>query len=108
METMRKLEKNGIVFSYDDIERICKKYKIIEVSIFGSSLREDFKDDSDVDILIEYSPNAEISLFDEIDISDELSELVNREVHLTDIEELKNPIRRKCILETREVVYENS
>ena len=108
METMRKLEKNGITFDIEDIKRICMKYKIIELSVFGSSLRDDFKADSDIDILVEYSPKAKISLFDEVDITDEFSELVNREVHLTDIEELKNPIRRKFILESREIVYANS
>jgi hypothetical protein len=43
MNTLEKSEKNGIVFKYDDVVILCQKYQISELSIFGSSLRDDFK-----------------------------------------------------------------
>jgi uncharacterized protein with HEPN domain len=46
------------------IEVFCKKWKIIEFSFFGSVLRDDFRPDSDVDVLVVFDPNAKISLFD--------------------------------------------
>lgn len=55
METMEKLRKNGIFLNYDDIIAICKKYYINELSIFGSSIRDDFNQNSDIDILVSFS-----------------------------------------------------
>ena len=49
MDTLKKLERNGVFLRYEDVVRICQKYKIVEMSVFGSSIRDDFKEDSDVD-----------------------------------------------------------
>jgi len=107
MDTLKKLERNGIRLEYDDVARLCEKYMISELSVFGSSIRDDFTADSDVDILITYKPEAEfaISLFDEIALQREFQKLLNREVDLCDKECLTNPIRRKIILSTSEVIY---
>ena len=105
METMEKLQKNGIIFSYDDIVHLCKKYYINELSIFGSSIRDDFTDNSDVDILVSFDTNSKITLFDIMNLEKEFSQLVNREVDIVEKEALKNPIRKNKILSTREIIY---
>ena len=107
MDNLKKLERNGVHLEYDDIARLCEKYMISELSVFGSSIRDDFTADSDVDILITYKPEAEfvISLFDEIALQGEIQKLLNREVDLCDKDCLTNPIRRKYILSTSEVIY---
>ena len=64
MDTIEKLQKNGITLSYGDIVRLCKKYYINELSIFGSSIRDDFTDNSDIDILVSFEANSKITLFD--------------------------------------------
>ena len=105
METLEKLHKNGIFLNYDNIEHLCKKYNIDELSIFGSSVREDFTQNSDVDILVSFGGNSEISLFDIMDLENEFSQLLNREVDIVEKEALKNPIRKNRILSSREVIY---
>jgi predicted nucleotidyltransferase len=102
---MEKLQKNGIFLNYDTVVAICKKYSINELSIFGSSLRDDFNKNSDIDILVSFFKNSIITLFDIIVLGQEFSELLNREVDVVEKESLKNPIRRNKILSTREIIY---
>jgi len=105
METMEKLEKNGIIFNYDDVIHICKKFHIVELSIFGSSIRDDFTHNSDVDFLVSFAHDSRISLFDIMELENKFSELLNREVDIVEKESLKNPIRKERILSTREIIY---
>jgi predicted nucleotidyltransferase len=86
----------------------CSKWGIVEVALFGSALREDFAPDSDVDLLVKFSPEANWSLFDFIHAEDELKALLGRDVDLIEksaIEESPNWIRRKNILESARVIY---
>jgi len=105
METLEKLKENGVHLKYDEVAQLCDKYHIEELSICGSSIRDDFTDKSDIDILVAYKPKAKISLFDEVDLMNEFSNLIKRSVDICDIRSLKNPIRREEILSTREVVF---
>ena len=105
MEVMEKLQKNGIFFTIDDIVSICKKYRITELSIFGSSIRDDFTQESDVDILVSFDRNSGINLFDIIELEREFSIMLGREVDIVEKESLKNPIRKNKILSTREIIY---
>jgi predicted nucleotidyltransferase len=105
METIKKLLRNGIFLNYKDIVHICEKYKIIELSIFGSSIRDDFSIDSDIDILVSFNENSSISLFDMMDLEYEISKLLDRDVDIVEKESLKNPIRKKNILSSREIIY---
>ena len=80
----------------------------MEFSLFGSILREDFRPDSDVDVLVTFSPDAKVSLFDLVDMQDELKTIFKRDVDLVEkqaILDSKNYIRRKSILENTRVVY---
>jgi predicted nucleotidyltransferase len=105
METLEKLQKNGLILNYSDVVRLCEKYNINELSLFGSSIREDFSQNSDVDILVSFNNNAEITLFDIMDLEKEFSDLFKREVDIVEKESLKNPIRKNKILSTREIIY---
>jgi predicted nucleotidyltransferase len=105
MNTMEKLQKNGIFLNYDTVVVICKKYYIQELSIFGSSLRDDFNENSDIDILVSFDKDSHITLFDIIELEKEFSQLLNKEVDIVEKEGLKNPIRRNRILSTREIIY---
>jgi len=89
-DVIDKLQKNGVFINYSDIIQLCKKYNIIELSIFGSSIRDDFAQDSDVDFLVSFEGGTEITLFDIIELEKE---------------SLKNPIRKDKILATREIIY---
>jgi hypothetical protein len=88
-----------------EIETFCRKWKVKEFSIFGSALREDFGPQSDVDVLVELQPDHGLSLYDWIDMIDELRNVFRREVDLVAKGGLRNPFRRQEILRTAEVVY---
>ena len=83
----------------------CRRHQIRKLALFGSVLRDDFRPDSDVDVLVEFSPDATLSLFDFVRIRDELSERFGREVNLIEERGLRNPYRRQEILRTAETVY---
>ena len=105
METMEKLRKNGVFLNYDDVVHLCKKYFINELSIFGSSIRDDFTKTSDVDILVSFNTNSRITLFDIMNLEKDFSLLLNRKVDVVEKEALKNPIRKEKILSNRGVIY---
>jgi predicted nucleotidyltransferase len=90
------------------INEFCHRWKVVEFSLFGSILREDFRPDSDVDVLVTFSPNAKVSLFDLVEMQDELKAIFKRDVDLVEkqaIIDSKNYIRRRSILENTRVVY---
>ena len=89
----------------DKIEDFCKRWKIAEFSIFGSALREDFSPKSDIDVLISFEPDIPWSLFDWVDMIEELQGILGREVDLVEKSGLRNPFRRREILHNREVIY---
>ena len=94
-----------------DRERIadfCRRWKIVELALFGSALRDDFRPDSDVDLLVSFASDAEWSLFDHVAMEDELTAMIGRKVDLVSrraIERSENWIRRKAILGSAEPVY---
>lgn len=92
----------------DKIEVFCRKWKIKELSLFGSVLREDFRPDSDVDFLVTFEEGARWSFFDMVDMQDELKEILGREVDLVErraVERSENYIRRRHILQSLEPLY---
>jgi predicted nucleotidyltransferase len=97
--------KEKLDIEIPDIEIFCRKWKIDEFFLFGSVLRDDFRPDSDVDVLITLSPKAEWDLFDWVDMKNELEALFDRNVDLVEKSTLKNPYRRREILAHRELIY---
>jgi uncharacterized protein len=91
-----------------EIERFCQRWKISELALFGSVLREDFRPDSDVDVLVAFSPDARWSLFDMVRMERDLEALLGRPVDLVErkaVESSENYIRRKHILSSLVPVY---
>ncbi len=90
------------------LAEFCRRWKVSELALFGSALRDDFKPESDVDVLVAFAPDAHWSLLDLVTMQDELSSLWKRPVDLMTrraVERSQNWIRRKAILESAEVVY---
>ena len=83
----------------------CQKWRIRELSIFGSALRDDFDSDSDLDFLVSFEPQSGWDLWDMVAMRDELISIVGREVDIVVKEALRNPYRRKEILAHREVIH---
>lgn len=105
MTAYEKLSRNGIYISPEDIEKIAKKYNIITISVFGSSIRSDFSNSSDLDLLVEFAHSDQISLLDIIDIQDYFEKLTTRSVDIVEPGSLVNPYRKESILGTREPLY---
>jgi hypothetical protein len=91
--------------SQDAIASFCERWKITEFALFGSILRNDFRPDSDVDVLVSFLPDAKWSLWDIIAMKEELETLFGREVDFVQKEGLRNPFRRYEILSTKQVIY---
>lgn len=95
-------------FDHNALEDFCRKHGIVELSFFGSVLRDDFRDDSDVDVLVTFAPDAHYGLFDVVELQEKLGELLGRKVDLVEreaVEKSENYIRRKHILANAERVY---
>jgi uncharacterized protein len=105
MDVLEKLNRNGITISFADIEKIARKYDINELSVFGSALRNDFDQESDIDFLIEFKKSENISLIDIIEIKEYLESITKRRVDIVEPAGLKNPYRKEAILRTREILY---
>jgi predicted nucleotidyltransferase len=74
--------------------------------LFGSVLRpEEFREDSDVDVIVTFETGARWTLFDFVDMQDELTQIFGRKADLLSMRALKNPLRRRSILSTARVLY---
>jgi uncharacterized protein len=87
------------------IAEFCKRWSITEFSVFGSVLREDFRPDSDIDVLVSIDPTAHIGLLEIAKIQIELEVMFKHPVDLVEKERLRYPYRKNEILRTAELVY---
>ena len=109
-QTSRKLRYNKNMKLLDslDIAPFCKRWKIREFAVFGSVLRDDFKPESDVDVLVTFSQTAEWGLFDHVQMRNELESLLGRKVDLVTrraLEQTQNQILRERILNSAKVIF---
>jgi len=103
--TAREIVRHRLGVEPERIDAFCRKWRIRELSLFGSALRDDFGADSDVDLLVAFEPDAPWDLWDMTAMEHELAELFGRRVDLVEKKALKNPFRRFEILTTRQIVY---
>ncbi|MCI0447357.1 nucleotidyltransferase domain-containing protein [bacterium] len=90
------------------IDKFCHRWKIAELALFGSALRDDFNPDSDLDFLVTFAPDAEWGLFDHVKMQQELQDLVSRRIDLVSrraLERSENWLRRQEILKTARVLF---
>ena len=88
----------------DQIASFCRRHPVRRLSIFGSVLRDSFGPDSDVDVLVEFEPDAEVGFIALGRMQRELADLLGRPVDLVPREGLK-PLIREAVLSSAEVVY---
>lgn len=92
----------------DRIADFCDKWRIVEMALFGSVLREDFGPHSDVDVLVTFGPNVPWTLLDLVRAEEELKEVFGRPVDLVEravVEQSENWIRRGSILNSAMSIY---
>jgi len=90
-----------------ELAAFCRRNHIRRLSLFGSVLREDFRSDSDVDVLVEFEPDHFPGFFQLGDMEDELSSLFGRKVDLRTPGDLSRHFRQR-VLEEAEVQYDAS
>lgn len=99
---------NNIKIPEEQLKRICERYSIKELVIFGSALDSDFNDESDIDLLYIFDEHAQNSLFTKVRIKEELEKLFGRPVDLISkvaIETSRNIYKKEAILKHSKVIY---
>jgi hypothetical protein len=98
----------NITIPHGKLDAFCRQWQVTELALFGSVLRDDFSPNSDIDVLIEFDPEARWTLLDFVQMRDELASIFGREVDLVSrraVEASRNPFRRKAILQSARVIY---
>ena len=95
---------NHINLSKKEIAEFCKKNHITELSLFGSVLRNDFNDNSDIDILVKFEHGYKVGFLTLAKIELELTKMLGRKIDLRTPMELSKYFREE-VLETAEVQY---
>jgi predicted nucleotidyltransferase len=100
---MRVLPMN---IDQQQLEAFCRKHRVAVFSLFGSILREDFGNASDVDVLVSFEKGTTLTLDSYVEMREELQAFFGgREIDLVEMERLGDPYRRDEILKTREIIY---
>ena len=97
-----------IAIPQQEVAAYCRRWQITELALFGSVLREDFRQDSDLDVLVRFHPEAGHSLFDLGRMEEELASILGRPVDLierTAVERSRNYLRRKAVLQAVQVIH---
>jgi uncharacterized protein len=92
------------------IAEFCDRWQVTEFALFGSVLRDDFRPDSDIDVMVQFHPEAHptFSTLDQMEAA--LKAIFHREIDLItrhSIETSRNYLRRQEILSTAQVIYES-
>jgi hypothetical protein len=94
----------------DRVAEICRKWRITRVEVFGSVLRDDWDpDSSDIDLLVTFAPDADVSFFTLVDMEDDFAAALGRKTDVVPrraIERSDNPYRRREILGSARVIYD--
>ena len=102
------VEYHGIRVSKDRVKAFCRRWKVRELAVFGSILREDFRPESDIDVLVTFALDTSWRLDHVLEMKEELQKIFGRPVDLVErrlIENSPNYIRRKHILNNLETLY---
>jgi uncharacterized protein len=86
------------------LAHVCRRYHVRELSVFGSAARGEMRPDSDIDLLVEFIPNAKADLFDYSGLMLDLTSLIGRRVDLVSKHGLK-PLIRESVLKEARVLY---
>jgi len=87
----------GVILPESEIAAICCRYQVKELALFGSAARGELRPDSDIDLLVEFLPGAEVDLVEHLAAERELSELLGRKVDLVSKRALRNVLREEVL-----------
>lgn len=93
------MHMHGIDFDAQRIADFCRRHGVARLPLFGSILRDDFRPESDIDVLVEFEPGARVTLFTLGGMQQELSVMLGREVDLKEPEFLSRLFRQRVLSE---------
>lgn len=91
----------GLVVPEAGVAEICRRYQVKELSVFGSAARGEMRSDSDIDLLVDFLPDARVSLLRHFAAERELSELLRRKVDLVSKRALRRTLRDEVLSHAR-------
>ena len=95
-----------IGYDSQELAALCRRWQVRKLALFGSVMRDDFRPDSDVDVALSFAPESHWSLGDVVDLQEDLQRFFGRDVDVVELEAITNPISRKIILGSMQLVYE--
>ncbi|MEY2978523.1 MAG: nucleotidyltransferase family protein [Prochlorotrichaceae cyanobacterium] len=107
--TLAVLENNlkKIEVKENLIQNFCLQTPILQLSFFGSILREDFSENSDIDLLVEFLPFAKIGYFELVTLEHQLSDLLKHKVDLRTPQEISQHFRQEVMNEAVKIYVKN-
>ena len=99
------IDQLPIDVSSEALNAFCQKWRVRELALFGSVVREDFCPESDIDVLATFDDGAPWSLWELGEMTEELKDIFGRKVDLVEKDALRNPFRRQAILNEHRVIY---
>jgi len=97
------MSRPRIDFSIESLEGFCRHYQVSRIALFGSVLRDDYRLDSDIDVLVTFAPDARIGFMTLGRMKRELSEIFRRPVDLIPQDGLKPAIRDSVLSSALEI-----
>jgi len=98
------MDKTKLNVPLEPLKELCEQYHVSELALFGSAVRGDCSDTSDLDILVDFMPDARIGFIELSRMQRELSAIFNRPVDLVPKQGLK-PIIRDAVISSAEILY---
>jgi uncharacterized protein len=105
---IQQIRRYAIDLPMKEITEFCDRWQVIEFSLFGSVLRDDFRTDSDVDVMVEFSPDAHPTFTTLEQMEEDLQQIFHRDIDLITrqgIETTRNYLRRQEILSSAQIIY---
>jgi uncharacterized protein len=98
---MKLIEQNKI-----KINELCLQHHVEQLFLFGSILTDKFNEESDIDMLIQFSHVNLVDYFDNyMDFKESMESIFNRQIDLVENQAIKNPIFRKVVDREKQLIY---
>ena len=94
----------AILSQMSELRDLCSEFEVQELALFGSALTDKFAPESDLDLLVEFRPQASVGLFRFLGLQNRLADLFHRKVDLVPKKALK-PFLRDTVLKQAQIIY---
>ena len=92
---------SSVVLPEAEIAALCRRHQVRELAVFGSLARGEMRPDSDIDLLVEFLPEAEVSLLQHYAAERDFSELLGRKVDLVSKRALRSALKEEVLSQAR-------